>query len=220
MDGPKSSKVSDAGGELCGSWGRTRATRGQKNKILTTSSHGISFHALYARSLDVVSGASNGLTKIACAVVKSPMDLSLSLARCFHNAPKLYGDRTVRPVDKVSGIRNGLRVTGKELRLCMYDGITGLITQPFQSVKAEGTSGVLKGVGRDIGGLLLKPNAGLWRVPAHTSKGVYMQMRAYLNLDFSHTSSGCALRRGTTTRMLRPLRSVPRLSNSGMLFDR
>jgi hypothetical protein len=41
-----------------------------------------------------------------------------------------------------------------------YDGITGLVTQPLRGAEKEGTAGLLKGIGKGIGGLVLKPGAG------------------------------------------------------------
>ncbi len=42
----------------------------------------------------------------------------------------------------------------------MYDGIAGLVTQPFEGAKKEGVAGFLKGFGKGIGGVMLKPQAG------------------------------------------------------------
>lgn len=47
------------------------------------------------------------------ATLKSPMDFSLSMARGFHNAPKLYGDKSVRQVDKITGIDSGWKAAGR-----------------------------------------------------------------------------------------------------------
>lgn len=41
------------------------------------------------------------------------MDFTLGLARGFHNAPKLYGDESVRQADKVTGLQSGLKAAGK-----------------------------------------------------------------------------------------------------------
>jgi hypothetical protein len=41
-----------------------------------------------------------------------------------------------------------------------YDGISGLITQPLRGAEKEGTAGLIKGFGKGIGGLVLKPGAG------------------------------------------------------------
>ena len=92
--------------------------------------------------------------------LKSPMDFTLALARGFHNAPKLYGDDTVRNPDKVTGFKSGLKTAGKEFGLGFYDGITGLITQPIKGAKHEGPAGFAKGLYKGIGGLVLKPGAG------------------------------------------------------------
>jgi hypothetical protein len=63
-------------------------------------------------TLDAAIGASKSVSRIVGAGLKSPLDFTLSLARGFHNAPKLYGD-TVRPSDKVTGIQSGLKAAGK-----------------------------------------------------------------------------------------------------------
>lgn len=41
-----------------------------------------------------------------------------------------------------------------------YDGITGVVTQPHQGWDNKGASGLASGVGKGIGGLLIKPQAG------------------------------------------------------------
>lgn len=41
------------------------------------------------------------------------MDFTLGIARGFHNAPKLYGDDTVRPQEKVTDFKSGLKAAGK-----------------------------------------------------------------------------------------------------------
>ena len=45
--------------------------------------------------------------------VRSPMELTLTLARGFHNAPKIYGDTTVRQPDKITDLQTGLKMAGK-----------------------------------------------------------------------------------------------------------
>ena len=46
------------------------------------------------------------------------MDFTLGLARGFHNAPKLYGDESVRQADKVTGLQSGLKAAGKVRSVC------------------------------------------------------------------------------------------------------
>ena len=45
--------------------------------------------------------------------LRSPMDLTLTLARGFNNAPKLYGDTTVRRPDKITDLQSGIKMAGK-----------------------------------------------------------------------------------------------------------
>ena len=42
----------------------------------------------------------------------------------------------------------------------IYDGISGLVTQPLGGAKKEGFLGLIKGFGKGIGGVVLKPQAG------------------------------------------------------------
>lgn len=35
------------------------------------------------------------------------------MARGFHNLPKMYGDETVRPLEKVTDVQSGLQAAGK-----------------------------------------------------------------------------------------------------------
>ena len=64
-------------------------------------------------TLENAGRASKGISRIVGAGLKSPMDFTLGLARGFHNAPKLYGDDTVRPQEKVTDFQSGLKAAGK-----------------------------------------------------------------------------------------------------------
>lgn len=41
------------------------------------------------------------------------MNLFVGIAKGFHNAPKLYHDRSVREVEKITGFESGIRAAGK-----------------------------------------------------------------------------------------------------------
>jgi hypothetical protein len=41
----------------------------------------------------------------------------MGVAKGFHNAPKLYGDESVREIPKVTGVQSGLKVAVKVLPL-------------------------------------------------------------------------------------------------------
>ena len=70
-------------------------------------------------SYDTALGAGKSVGKIVGAGLKSPMDFTLGLARGFHNAPKLYGDESVRQADKVTDFQSGLKAAGKVF-ICPY----------------------------------------------------------------------------------------------------
>lgn len=48
----------------------------------------------------------------------------------------------------------------QEFGFGFYDGISGLVTQPLEGAKKEGMAGFVKGFGKGIGGVVLKPGAG------------------------------------------------------------
>lgn len=48
----------------------------------------------------------------------------------------------------------------QEFGFGLYDGISGLVTQPLEGAKKEGIAGLIKGFGKGIGGAVLKPGAG------------------------------------------------------------
>lgn len=130
-------------------------------------------------TLEGAISAAQGVGKIVGVGIKSPMDFSLALAKGFHNAPKLYGDDTVRPSDKVTGVQSGFKAAGKEFGYGLYDGITGLVTQPISGAKKEGAAGFLKGAAKGMGGLILKPSAAMWGIPGYTAKGIYAELQKH-----------------------------------------
>ena len=104
--------------------------------------------------------AEKGATAAAAATVRLPMEFTLAVARGFHNAPKLYGDDTVRTQDKIVDFKTGIAAAGKEFGYGWYDGISGLVTQPINGANKDGIKGFLGGIGKGISGLVLKPGAG------------------------------------------------------------
>jgi UDP:flavonoid glycosyltransferase YjiC (YdhE family) len=120
---------------------------------------------------------SKGLGRIAKAAVKAPMDISMGITKGFHNFPKLWGDDTVRPQERVSDFKSGARAVGKEFSFGVYDGFTGLVTQPWRGAQKEGTAGFLKGIGKGLGGFVAKPSAALMGVPGYMMKGVHKEVQ-------------------------------------------
>ncbi|KAK3111002.1 hypothetical protein LTR53_014143, partial [Teratosphaeriaceae sp. CCFEE 6253] len=127
--------------------------------------------------MDTAIDTSKGIRKIVGAGFSSPMDFTMGLAKGFHNAPKLYGDETVRKPDQVTDFRSGIKAATREFGFGMYDGITGLVTQPMRGAAKEGPAGFIKGIGKGIGGIALKPGAAIFGIPGYTMKGVYKEMQ-------------------------------------------
>ncbi|KAL9124890.1 MAG: hypothetical protein Q9217_005833 [Psora testacea] len=127
-----------------------------------------------ARDLAAETGI--GLAQAGEALAKVPMDLSLAIAQGFHNAPRLYGDDTVRTAPRVTGIQSGLRAAGSELMLGLYDGITGLFLQPYNGARDRGAVGFIQGVGKGIGGFVLKDLAAIVSPFGYTLKGIHKEL--------------------------------------------
>ncbi|CAI6339781.1 unnamed protein product [Periconia digitata] len=123
---------------------------------------------------DSLVGTGKGIGRIVGAGFKSPMDFSMNVAKGFHNVPKLYGAE-VRQVDKVTDFNSGVRTAAK-FGFGMYDGITGLVTDPYKGAKKEGAVGFVKGVGRGIFSVPFRVMGGAFSVPAYAMKGLYAEM--------------------------------------------
>jgi hypothetical protein len=76
--------------------------------------------------------AGKGFGRIVKATLQSPMNLSMGIAQGFHNTPKLWGDDTVRPQEQVSDLKSGIRAMSREFGFGLYDGVTGVVTQPWR----------------------------------------------------------------------------------------
>lgn len=124
--------------------------------------------------LEATLGASletgKGVGRVVETGFKTPMNFCMGLAKGFRNAPKLYNDETVRKQEKVTGIASGLRVAGKEFGFGLFDGVTGLVTQPLKGAEKDGANGLIKGFGKGIGGLMLKPVAGEYSSVPHVPR--------------------------------------------------
>ncbi|RFU74933.1 glycosyltransferase family 28 [Trichoderma arundinaceum] len=134
-----------------------------------------------ATTMEAAVGTSKNVGRIVSTGVKSPMNFCLGLAKGFRNIPRLYNDDTVRTIEKVTDFNSGVRVAGKEFGLGLYDGISGLVTLPMRGAQKEGAAGLIKGVGKGIGGLIAKPAAGFWGLPAYVMQGAYAELNKFLS---------------------------------------
>ena len=116
--------------------------------------------------------AAFGFRKTGHAIARFPMNLTLAVTQGFHNAPRLYGDETVRRPPRVTGFHSGTRAGRDELVYGVMDGVTGLFTQPYNGAKNNGFVGAVRGVGFGIGGFVLKDIAAFMGPLAYTMKGL------------------------------------------------
>ncbi|KAH8805477.1 hypothetical protein F5884DRAFT_708908 [Xylogone sp. PMI_703] len=126
---------------------------------------------------DAALGAGKGLGRIASIGLKTPVEFTMGITNGFRNAPKLYGDDNIRPPQKVTDFNSGVAAATKELGYSVYDGVTGIFTQPVNGARKEGVTGFFKGLGKGLGGAVLKPGAGLFGIPGYTFKGVYREIQ-------------------------------------------
>ena len=112
------------------------------------------------------------------------VDVPLALADGLHAVPKLYGEK-VRDHGTVTDWKSGGAVTGKVLPIIesgaaqlltasqtfgygLYDGITGIVTQPLKGAKDDGVLGFTKGLAKGTVGIVTKPGAGTFLPSART----------------------------------------------------
>ncbi|KAI9881599.1 MAG: hypothetical protein M1830_000163 [Pleopsidium flavum] len=126
---------------------------------------------------DFAADAGAGLAMTGEALAKAPMNLSLAIAQGFHNAPRLYGDDTVRRPIRISGFHSGLKAAGEEFVYGIYDGWTGLVLHPYKGAKQGGGLGFVKGVGKGVGGFVLKDLAAIIGPFGYTLKGIHKELQ-------------------------------------------
>ncbi|KFY08589.1 hypothetical protein V492_06091 [Pseudogymnoascus sp. VKM F-4246] len=120
---------------------------------------------------EIAEDITGGLRKTGGAIIKTPIDLSTAVAQGFHNAPRLYGDETVRRPTRITGIQSGLKAAGKEFVYGIYDGWTGLVVQPYDGAVRDGPMGFIKGTGMGLTGFVLKNLSAVIGPFAYTAKG-------------------------------------------------
>lgn len=124
-----------------------------------------------------VDQVAEGVGKSAQAIATAPIDLSVALAQGFHNAPRLYGDDTVRRPTRVTGIRSGLRAARSEFLFGVYDAWTGVVRLPYRGARhGGGVEGFAKGVGMGVTGFGLKNIAAVVGPFGYTLKGIKKQV--------------------------------------------
>lgn len=126
---------------------------------------------------------SRGAGRLFKEIVQGPVDISNNLTRGLHNLPKMWGDDTVRPQERVTDFRSGMKAVGREFGFGFYDGLGGLVTQPWKGAREEGVGGFFKGVGKGVGGFGSKLGAACTGILSHTMQGVSKEVQKLFTSD-------------------------------------
>jgi len=73
---------------------------------------------------------------------------------------------------KAKHIGHGLYLGAKGLTIGIVDGITGIVRHPVQGAMQEGVFGFLKGLGKGVAGIAVKPVTGVFDLASKTSEGI------------------------------------------------
>jgi len=91
-----------------------------RSTFLNDVNGSITDHPAGSIGSDASLGAGKGLGRIAAIGLRIPVDFAMGITSGFHNAPKLYGDDTVRPAHKVTGFNSGLSAATKVGRVICF----------------------------------------------------------------------------------------------------
>jgi len=107
----------------------------------------------------------NAATKITGSLGKGVAILSLD--KDYQQKRQIEKHRQ-KPRNVLEGVGYGLKDFGTGL----FHGVTGLVTQPVKGAMEEGAMGLLKGFGRGIAGIIVKPSVGAIDLITRTTEGV------------------------------------------------
>jgi hypothetical protein len=118
--------------------------------------------------------------------LKAPVALFYNVANGFHNAPSVFlSDPTVRVHPPITGLTSGLVRCGREFSLGLYDAVTGLVLLPYIGYNdaarkhQSSAAGLVKGIGKGIGGLILKSGAAVAGIPGYGLKGLEREVERW-----------------------------------------
>jgi hypothetical protein len=112
------------------------------------------------------------------------VDLPLAATECLRAVPRLYGDE-VRDYGPVRGWKSGAIVGGKTFAHGMAQGLSGIVTRPYQGAKEDGAAGAMKGLAKGTLEFTTKVSSG-WIYPLLNPE--WKEMNA--NIDNSGIGAG------------------------------
>lgn len=133
---------------------------------------------------ELAEDATMGVRRAFASLFWAPLDMHMAVAQGFHNAPRLYGDSTVRKPMRINGMKSGMKAARNEFCFGIYDGVTGIVTQPLNGVRyAQGAGAKFgsfwTGLGKGIGGAALKPTSAFISTPAFFGQGLRKEIRRH-----------------------------------------
>ncbi|GHJ85208.1 hypothetical protein NliqN6_1610 [Naganishia liquefaciens] len=113
-----------------------------------------------------------GLLLMVTAPPKAIVTFLTGLTEGLETLPSLYGTKERRSRTKVTGAGSGFIAGGKGLAFGFYDGISGLVLDPWEGAKKSGGAGFAKGLARASVNLAVQPAAGMFGLLSHPVKGI------------------------------------------------
>lgn len=86
-------------------------------------------------------------------------------------------NRTFSRTTRITGIQSGLKAAGEEFTFGIYDGFTGLVTQPYKGARDSGPVGFIKGTGMGLTGFVLKNISAIVGPFGYTLKGFHKELQ-------------------------------------------
>jgi len=111
-----------------------------------------------------VFGVFNSASKISGSISKAATTISLDEEWKRERARKMRS----KPQHVSAGFSRGV----KSLGLGVFHGVTGVFSQPLKGFSEEGRVGLVKGVGKGVSGLVLKPVVGVVDFITDTTEGI------------------------------------------------
>lgn len=131
---------------------------------------------------EFVGGIGKGVTSLVTGVVSAGFDSTSKISGSFYSILKsVSGQETKyhrKPKDALEGFYEGTIGGGTEI----YEGVTGVVSKPYNGAKKGGTFGFIKGTGTGICGLVVSPLTCTLRTCTTYSQGI--------------TSSAIAIKKG------------------------
>ena len=185
---------------------RPNAQRGETNTTLGST---ISDDPRESFAHEMAGDLGRGFKRSGAALINMPNDLHMAIAQGFHNAPRLYGDATVRKPTRITGIKSGWTAARREFGYGLYDSWTGLVTQPVGGWRDEATvpgkfAGMGKGVAKGLGGFVLKNVTAIVAPPAYLGMGA----RKYLEKKLGGPGTNAFIRKAHIVQGTKDLQAL------------